>query len=79
MDATCSFETSIDFQQTTRRYIPADRTLHNYRCENLSNPVPFLKCGFQKEAMDQIQTNNPTYGYIFYYVVPHSNETWTYA
>jgi hypothetical protein len=23
------------FQQTTRRYIPEDRTLHNNRCENL--------------------------------------------
>jgi hypothetical protein len=28
MEATCSSETSIDFQQTTRRYIPGGRTLH---------------------------------------------------
>jgi hypothetical protein len=25
---------SIDFQRTTRRYIPEDNTLHNHRCEN---------------------------------------------
>jgi hypothetical protein len=25
----------FDFAQTTRRYIPEDRTLHNHRCENL--------------------------------------------
>jgi hypothetical protein len=34
MEATCSSETSVDFQPTTRRYIPEDRTLHNHRCEN---------------------------------------------
>jgi hypothetical protein len=28
MDATSSFETSIDFQRTTRRYIAKDRTLY---------------------------------------------------
>jgi hypothetical protein len=28
MEATCSSETSVDFQRTTRRYIPEDRTLH---------------------------------------------------
>jgi hypothetical protein len=27
MEATCSSETSADFRQTTRRYIPEDRTL----------------------------------------------------
>jgi hypothetical protein len=27
MDATCSSETSVDFKQTTWRYIPRDRTL----------------------------------------------------
>jgi hypothetical protein len=32
MEAICSSETSDDFQQTTRRYIPEDRTLTNYRC-----------------------------------------------
>jgi hypothetical protein len=31
MEATCYFETSVDFQRTTRRYIPED----NHRSENL--------------------------------------------
>jgi hypothetical protein len=35
MEAICSSETSVDTQQTTRRYIPEDGTLHNHRCENL--------------------------------------------
>jgi hypothetical protein len=35
MEVICSSETSVDFQRTTRRYIPEDSTLHNYRCENL--------------------------------------------
>jgi hypothetical protein len=35
MEAISSSETSIDSQQTTRRYIPEDGTLQNYRCENL--------------------------------------------
>jgi hypothetical protein len=29
MEATCSSETSVDFQLTTRRYIPEDRALNN--------------------------------------------------
>jgi hypothetical protein len=29
MEATCSSETSVDFQRTTRRHIPEDTTLHN--------------------------------------------------
>jgi hypothetical protein len=30
--ATCSSETSVDFQQTTRRYIPEDGTLQPSSC-----------------------------------------------
>jgi hypothetical protein len=37
MEAICSSETSVDFQRTTRRYIPEDSTLHNHRCENLKS------------------------------------------
>jgi hypothetical protein len=37
MEATCSFETSVDFQWTTRRYIPEDRTLCDHRRENLKS------------------------------------------
>jgi hypothetical protein len=32
-------ETSVDFQRTTRRYIPEDSTLHNHRCENLKSYI----------------------------------------
>jgi hypothetical protein len=32
VEATCSSETSVDFQQATWCYIPQDRTLHNHRC-----------------------------------------------
>jgi hypothetical protein len=28
MEVTCSSETSVEFQQTTQRYSPEDRTLH---------------------------------------------------
>jgi hypothetical protein len=35
MEATCSSYTEVDFQRTTRRYTPEDRTLHDHRCENL--------------------------------------------
>jgi hypothetical protein len=34
MEVTCSSETSVAFQRTTRHYIPEDRTLHNHRYEN---------------------------------------------
>jgi hypothetical protein len=37
MEAIFSSETSVDPQQTTRRYIPEDGTLHNHRCENLKS------------------------------------------
>jgi hypothetical protein len=35
MEATCSSETFVDFQQPTRCYIPEDRTFHNHVCEKL--------------------------------------------
>jgi hypothetical protein len=35
MEAIWSTETSVNFQRTTRRYIPEDNILHNHRCENL--------------------------------------------
>jgi hypothetical protein len=37
MGAICSSEMSVDFQRTTRRYIPKDSALHNHRCENLKS------------------------------------------
>jgi hypothetical protein len=35
MRTTCSSETLVDSQRTTRPYIPEDTTLHNHCCENL--------------------------------------------
>jgi hypothetical protein len=37
MEAICSSETSVATQQTTRRHIQEDDTLHNHRCENLKS------------------------------------------
>jgi hypothetical protein len=42
MEAICSSETSVDVQRTTRRYIAADSTLHNDRCENLKSDMAVL-------------------------------------
>jgi hypothetical protein len=42
MEATFSSDTLIDFQRTTRCYIPEDGTLHNHRCENLT-PVALVR------------------------------------
>jgi hypothetical protein len=39
MEAKCSSETSADFQWTTWRYSPEDRTVRNDRCENLKSCV----------------------------------------
>jgi hypothetical protein len=37
IEATCSSETSVHFQRTTRRCIPEDRTLQNSHTGNLVN------------------------------------------
>jgi hypothetical protein len=42
MEATCSSETSIDFQQSSRRYIPEERNHHNHRCENLKSYLVYF-------------------------------------
>jgi hypothetical protein len=34
MEAIFSFEMSVGFQRTIRRYIPEDCILHTHRCEN---------------------------------------------
>jgi hypothetical protein len=52
MEAICSSEMSVATQQTARRHIPEDDTLHNHRCGN-SNPTSsymfsFLSCGCLK-------------------------------
>jgi hypothetical protein len=42
-EATCSSETSDDFQRTTYGFIPEDVTLRNRRCENLKPYVTFVE------------------------------------
>jgi hypothetical protein len=37
MEVTCSSKTSVDFQLTTRRYVPEDRNSHNHRYDNLES------------------------------------------
>jgi hypothetical protein len=37
MEMICSSETSIDFQKTTRLYVPEYNTLYNNRCQNLKS------------------------------------------
>jgi hypothetical protein len=37
METICSSEKSVDFQRTTRLYIPEDSTFHNHRYENLKS------------------------------------------
>jgi hypothetical protein len=45
MEAICSSETSVATQQTTRRHIPEDDTLHNHRRENLKSYISVLCYG----------------------------------
>jgi hypothetical protein len=42
MEAIRSFETSVATQQTRRRHIQEDDTLHNDRCENLKSYKYFI-------------------------------------
>jgi hypothetical protein len=37
MEEACSSETSVDFQRTTLRYNPEDKTVDNHRWENLKS------------------------------------------
>jgi hypothetical protein len=54
-EATFSSETSADFQWTSWRYIPEDRTIHNYRCETLksySSVFVWMIAGSIESAVD---------------------------
>jgi hypothetical protein len=42
METAYSSETSVDFQQNTRRYIPEDIILLNHSCENLKSYKKFI-------------------------------------
>jgi hypothetical protein len=53
IEASFSSETSVGFYQTTRRYNPEDRTLHNHCSENLKSNYKIGKqnnftCDFNK-------------------------------
>jgi hypothetical protein len=58
IEATCSSETSVDFQWTTRRYIPENRTLQNRRCENLRSHKQTNQ-QTNKQTMESIQLPKP--------------------
>jgi hypothetical protein len=56
MEAICSSETSVEFQQTTRRYFPEDITLHNYCCENLKSYRDESRLGAAEDVQGKIIT-----------------------
>jgi hypothetical protein len=64
MEVICSFETSVDFQRTTRRYIPEDKTHHNHRCDNLKPHTNLLQFWWnrvyklQENKLDKFQAVN---------------------
>jgi predicted RNA-binding protein len=48
VEATCSSETLVDTEWTTRHYIPEVDTLHNHCCENhksYTDLIILLPCG----------------------------------
>jgi hypothetical protein len=55
MEATYSSETSVDFQQTTWRYILEDITLHNYSFEDIKSYE--IKYTISNTDMYFLQTN----------------------
>jgi hypothetical protein len=50
-DGKYSSETSPDFQQTTWRYIPEDRTLHKHHCKNLKSYINFINFRKKRDYM----------------------------
>jgi hypothetical protein len=65
MEATCSSETPVDFQQTTRRYTPEDRTLHNHCSENLKS----YKYGPSSEQSWPFEPLPASEGFRFFYSI----------
>jgi hypothetical protein len=51
----CEIRWQADFQQTTRRHIPEDRTLHNYRCDNLKSYMLLYVCHFTQHSFSDIK------------------------
>jgi hypothetical protein len=42
----------VDFQRTTRRYIPEDRTVHNHRIENL---ISYKDITFETQGTQEME------------------------
>jgi hypothetical protein len=60
MEMTCSFETSVDFQRMTQRYMPEDKTLLNTHCfKEFGIPLPPL---LTKMPKDHYLTNSMELG-----------------
>jgi hypothetical protein len=60
-EATCSSEASVDFQQTTQRYITEGRTLHNRRRKILIFPCFIMLNGIRSYSIAQNVINNETW------------------
>jgi hypothetical protein len=56
MEAICFSEMLVDFQQTTRRYIPEDSIHHNHRCENLKSYILFES--YEIQSVVNLHLNN---------------------
>jgi hypothetical protein len=61
----CSSETSVEFQLTTRRYIPED-SIHNHRCENFKSSIQFRDLSWRnEESHEKCWSGQTTYCQIF--------------
>jgi hypothetical protein len=61
--AACSSEPSVGFQRTILCYIPADRTLHNHRCENLKY---YIRQTVQKLKWERIYRRHGDFISLFF-------------
>jgi hypothetical protein len=57
MEATCPSETSVDFQLTTRRYIPEDTTLHWSLLVWLTLSTPKMETIYASETFLELLQN----------------------
>jgi hypothetical protein len=80
MEVTYSSETSVDFQRTTRLYIPEDVTLHNHRSKNLKsyihlNVLPHLLLGFPGRCFPRYISNIVCITCLPMVVIPPANRS----
>jgi hypothetical protein len=71
MEAICIFETSVNFQRTTWRYIPEDITLHNHRCDDLKSYV--ISICLHKKYCRTWHTCHKIYIYICMFILMNLN------